>query len=124
MIFFLLCILLLILFLAAEPSFLKDFKFEKLGDIFAVYFVQDYYIGQVVNIVDKDSAEVDLLHTAGTRDGQRVFSWPRPKDIKEVPACCVFAAGIVLAPVLLVVRLFNLGACYEAFRQFLVDNEN
>ena len=114
---------------AAPTTYLRNFKFQNIGEIVAVYYVQDYWLGQVSRIRDEASADIDFLVSSGTPGGRRTFRWPRPSKFEEeVPAYCVFAANLVLTPVSAGGRAFepegsDLQASYEAFRAHLHEQD-
>ena len=114
----------------APATFTRNFKFQTVGEIVAVYYVQDYWVGQVISITDEDTADIDFFTTAGTCNGRRAFQWPRSAKIEEdVPACCVFDAKLVMTPVSAGGRAYqpegsDLKASYEAFRAHLTEADN
>ena len=101
-----------------------------LGHIVAVYYVQDYYIGQILTIKDKgEIVEVDFLESAGKRLGWRLFRWPVPRRLKEVPSVCVFLSDLLITPVSAGGRACQvegpeLQAYYEAFMDYLQKEED
>ncbi|KAK2151298.1 hypothetical protein LSH36_368g05020 [Paralvinella palmiformis] len=44
-----------------DPSFVQDFTFQQVGQMLAVYFHEDFYIGDVVQVLPQDNGEVHFM---------------------------------------------------------------
>ena len=67
---------------------LEAFTFQCQGQWVAVYYDNQFYIGQVFDIKNADTADIKFLEqTKGRKD---FFRWPANEDIAEVHAQYVF----------------------------------
>ena len=82
---------------AAQEYSVQDFNFEfqQQGETVAVYYENDFYIGQVINILNPDQADINFLSSKGNTNE---FRWPRSEDIDCVEAKFVFYSGFELLP--------------------------
>ncbi|KAK7103600.1 uncharacterized protein [Littorina saxatilis] len=109
-----------------DVDFEKNFKFERVGEIIAVYYVEGYFVGEVTSVLSEEEGTVNFLETA--RGSEGVFRWPSRADRCQIPASVVFGHNIVLAPFSSSGRTFtvespaNLPAMYTCFKQYLTDN--
>ena len=109
-----------------EPEFETSFRFQQEGDIVAVSYVEDFFIGKVTS---EEEATVNFLEKAGSKDGVVVYRWPRSEDCTEISSTVVFAKNLQLAPSSSSGRSFfvesprNLFARYQAFRCYLQENQ-
>ena len=55
-----------------------NFKFQQQGETVAVYYENDFYICQVINILNPDLADINFLSSKGDTNE---FRWPRSEDI-------------------------------------------
>ena len=105
-----------------EPEFETSFRFQQEGDIVAVYYVEDFFIGEVTRVISEEEATVNFLEKAGSKDGVVVYRWPRSEDCTEISSAVVFAKNLQLAPSSSSGHLFfvesprNLFGGYQAFR--------
>ncbi|GFS27350.1 nucleoprotein TPR-like [Elysia marginata] len=74
-----------------------EFKFQAGNSWVAVYYDEQFYVGQVINIISADSAEIKFLEQ--TKANEEYFRWPRADDIAVVDAKFVFAWNFDVAPV-------------------------
>lgn len=96
----------------------------------AVFYQEDYFIGEVTSIRSEDEAEVNFMEKtkAVARGKGCVFRWPHPADCCSISAEVVFAKNLTLAPSSSSGRSFvvetpgNLQGRYEAFQLFLTEN--
>ena len=63
-----------------EPEFETSFRFQQEGDIVAVYYVEDFFIGKVTKVISEEEATVNFLEKVGSKDGVVVYRWPRSED--------------------------------------------
>ena len=76
--------------IAPEEAFLESepFAFQHQGQWVAVFYNDQFYIGQVVHVINKDMAMVNYLErTTGRSD---YFKWPRVEELAETSSCYVF----------------------------------
>ena len=79
-----------------ETEFLK-FKlnrvsFQQQGQLVAVYFLKDFFVGEVTAVVSPQEAVITFMEKAMFQiHGQPAFRWPRRKDECAIAAESVFA---------------------------------
>ncbi|KAK2168159.1 hypothetical protein LSH36_20g15004 [Paralvinella palmiformis] len=74
-----------------DPGFVQDIKFQQDGQIVAVYFHEDFYIGEVVRILSEDNREVNFTEKAKQVIKEReVFRWSSRTDQCEISRSYVF----------------------------------
>lgn len=106
-------------------EFEKNFKFNREGEQVAVYFMEDFYIGEVKRLIGEDEAEVNFMERSYARTGTCVYKWPHPVDCCPISASVVYAKDIALAPSSSSGRAFvvdspvNLSGRYEAIKLHL-----
>ncbi|KAK2167017.1 hypothetical protein LSH36_32g02029 [Paralvinella palmiformis] len=67
--------------MGGDPGFVQDFKFQQEGQMVAVYFHEDFYIGEVVRVLSEDNGEINFMEKAKqVIKGQEVFRWPSRTD--------------------------------------------
>ncbi|KAL8580962.1 hypothetical protein ACOMHN_017529 [Nucella lapillus] len=114
----------------AELDYMQfSFKFQQLGEIVAVYYEDDFFIGEVANIHNEEEAEISFMEkTKSLINGSCIYRWPRREDTYPISSAVIFAGKIAIAPSSSTGRSFivetpdNLPGRYEVFRQHLVDN--
>ena len=74
----------------------STFAFSAQGQWVAVYFDNDFYIGQVVNISSCDKACVKYMTSCSARPS--CYKWPQPEDIAETAAHFVFSWDFDVVP--------------------------
>ncbi|KAK2142775.1 hypothetical protein LSH36_915g00072 [Paralvinella palmiformis] len=68
-----------------DPGFVQDFKFQQEGQMVAVYFHEDFYIGEVVWVLSEDNGEINFMEKAKqVIKGREVFRWPSRTDQCEI----------------------------------------
>lgn len=73
------------------------FQFSRQGQWLAVYYDDQYYIGEVINFIGQESSVVQFLEkTTGRKD---YFWWPRREDVAEIQSCYVFSWDFEVLPV-------------------------
>ena len=81
------------------------FTFQHQGQWVAVYYDDRFYIGQVLNVLSTDAADIQFLEkTAGQNS---FFRWPRKEDEAEVKACFVFSWDFDVRPASEVGRIWQ-----------------
>jgi hypothetical protein len=81
-----------------QPSKIQKldcFKYRQQGTWVAVYYDDDFYVGQVLTISNEELAEVQFLQSCGV--SRSAFRWPRRDDIDTVNANFVFASDFDVA---------------------------
>ncbi|KAL3881059.1 hypothetical protein ACJMK2_033255 [Sinanodonta woodiana] len=73
------------------------FQFRHQGVWVAVYYDDQYYIGQVLEVHQPDLALVQFLCQIKTKTD--FFKWPASDDIAEVKSCFVFDWDFIVQPV-------------------------
>jgi hypothetical protein len=68
------------------------FHFTEQGTWVAVYYDDDYYIGQVVQVLKETKAVINFMQKCGVR--KNLLKWPTSPDVDEVDASYVIAWGI------------------------------
>ena len=112
-----------------EPEFETSFRFRQEGDIMAVYYVEDFFIGEVTRVISEEEATVYFLEKVGSKDAVVVYRWPRSEDCTEISSAVVFAKNLQIAPSSSSGRSFffesprNLFGRYQAFRYYLQENQ-
>lgn len=76
----------------------EEFSFQQQTQWVAVFFDDDFYIGQVLDIKDKDTAVVTYLERARKKQGS-LYRWPAIEDISETAAQYVFRWSLDVMPV-------------------------
>jgi len=109
-----------------DPGFVQDFKFQQEGQMVAVYFHEDFYIGEVVWVLSEDNGEINFMEKAKqVIKGREVFRWPSRTDQCEISRGYVFAVSILLHPSSSSGRTFfvttpeNLSTMYTNFKRSL-----
>ena len=84
---------------AAVQFAFQDYSFQQEGQLIAVYFMEDFYIGEVTQVLSPEEATVNFMEKATFQFGGRpVFRWPARTDKCKINAEVVFAKDIVLQP--------------------------
>ena len=103
-----------------------DFKFQREGQMVAVYFMEDFYVGEVMTVFSEEKAEVNFMDKANFQiRGQPVFRWPMRQDKCTIDSEVVFACDVELTPssssgrAFLVVQPVDLQKKYAAFKLYL-----
>lgn len=102
-----------------------NFRFQREGELVAVYFVEDYYIGEVVRIASPSEAHINFMERANFQRGRPIFRWPVCEDKCNISAEVVFASDICLQPLSSSGRAFSvekpdrLPERYAAFKDHL-----
>jgi len=108
---------------APEEAFLESepFAFQHQGQWVAVFYDDQFYIGQVVHVMNKDMAMVNYLErTTGRSD---YFKWPRVEDLAETSSCYVFRWDLDVNPVSSNLRMWhvaeisNIVSAYDALKE-------
>ena len=77
----------------------EEFSFQQQGQLVAVYFLEDFFVGEVTAVVSPQEAVITFMEKAAFQiHGQPAFRWPRRKDECAIAAEFVFAKNIILAP--------------------------
>ena len=103
------------------------FKFTQEGEVVAVYYEDDFFIGEVDSVVSEEEAEVNFMAKSQTTK-RVIFKWPCTPDRCPVSSSVVFAGNLRLVPASSSGRAFvvdrpdNLPARYEAFKCYLFEN--
>ena len=109
-----------------ELDFEQDFKFTRRGELIGVYYMEDFFIGEVTTVVSEDDAEVNFMEKATGKSS--VFRWPHRLDCCNISSSVVFVRNLALSPcsssgrAFIVERPTNLPGRYQAFKQFLQQN--
>lgn len=73
------------------PNFEEEedftFAFTHQGQTVAVFYNREFYIGQVLNVINPDLADVTFMTSKGL---ENIFKWPGGEDIDQVAAKFVF----------------------------------
>lgn len=75
----------------AKMRKLNSFTFSQQGEWVAVFYDEEFYIGQVVNIANDQQADVQFLERCSLSNAK--FRWPRKDDIDTVDAKYVFSSN-------------------------------
>ena len=90
----------------AEDNAVADgtapFTFQHQGQWVAVYYDDRFYIGQVLNVLSTDAADIQFLEKTAGQNG--FFRWPREEDVK---ACFVFSWDFYVRPASEVGRIWQ-----------------
>ena len=77
----------------------EEFSFQQQGQLVAVYFLEDFFVGEVTAVVSPQEAVITFMEKAAFQiHGQPAFRWPRRKDECAIAAEFVFTKNIILAP--------------------------
>jgi hypothetical protein len=71
---------------------LNQYKFRQQGTWVAVYYDDNFYLGQVVQIVNEEGGEVQFLERCGL--SKKAFRWPVREDISFIKSQYVFSNDI------------------------------
>lgn len=109
----------------------NNFKFEfpRVGEIVAVYYEDDFFIGEVTAVLSENEADINFMEKyKSTFSYTCMFRWPHRVDCYPFSSRVVFSGNMVLAPSSSSGRTFivemphNLPDRYEAFKRFLFEN--
>ena len=77
----------------------EEFSFQQQGQLVAVYFWEDFFVGEVTAVVSHQEAVITFMEKVAFQiHGQPAFRWPRRKDECAIAASFVFAKNIIFAP--------------------------
>ena len=62
-----------------------DFEFSRQGTRVAVYYDDDFYVGEVVEVINKTSGNVTFMEKCGLKQAN-VYRWPAVVDVDVVSA--------------------------------------
>ncbi|GFO27461.1 hypothetical protein PoB_005396600 [Plakobranchus ocellatus] len=91
------------------------FEFQKVSSWVAVYYDDQFYIGQVTDIASPESAEIKFLEQ--TKANEEYLRWPRTNDIAIDDAKFVFAWDFDVPPVSSNCRLWTI-VCLSALKLY------
>lgn len=106
----------------------KNFKFTIEGEMVAVYYVEDFFFGEVTAIASEDEAQVNFMVKADSRHGTSVYKWPSHPDRSTICFTVVFARNLSLVPSSSSGRTFVVESpagqsdLYKEFKDHLKDN--
>ena len=63
----------------------------------AVFYDSEFYIGQVLNIINPNLADVTFMASSSNRN-ENVFKWPEGEDLDQVAAKYVFDSDFEILP--------------------------
>ena len=78
--------------LEVEEEFVEEdfsFSFTHQGQTVAVFYDSEFYIGQVLNIINPNLADVTFMASSSNRN-ENVFKWPEGEDLDQVAGKYVF----------------------------------
>ena len=82
-----------------EDLAFEQFRFQEQGQLVAVYFLEDFFVGEVTAVNSPQEGVVNFMENATFKvGGQQAFRWPSKKDECPIAADFVFAKDIVLEP--------------------------
>ena len=84
---------------AANQFAFEDYSFQQEGQLIAVYFMEDFYVEEVTQVLSPEEGTVNFMEKATFQLGwQPVFRWPARRDKCKINAEVVFTKDIVLQP--------------------------
>jgi hypothetical protein len=101
-----------------EPEF--DFHFQSAGEIVAVFYDSEFFIGEVTNVLSPDEGEVNFLSRCTIKSN--TFCWPKRLDQDIIQRKFVFCSKIELVPASTSRSIFsiaNLSQIEDRFRLFV-----
>ena len=105
-----------------------QYSFTQVGEIVAVYYVEDFYIGEVTSVLNDSEGIINFMEKARTSaKGCCMYRWPCPPDSCTISSAVVFASHLSIAPSSSSGRSFvveepeDLPGRYQALRHFLAS---
>ena len=84
-----------------ENELSESINFENTceGDWVAVYYDQDLFVGRVLTVNDKFTADVSFIERSRLRKDSHVFCWPQSADIDTVDSKFILKQGFAVEDV-------------------------